>query len=596
MGSATLVALGDDSGGIFIKLPDGVVAPTRGARLVVSGKLADPYGQLEVRTAVGAIVPTGGQVGLPAPLPIEAADLGEATEGRLVVLTGIVEHPPARSAGGLALWVIDEAGNRARALVAAPSAIAAGDLLVGHRYRLTGIVGQRASRKGALDGYRLWLRDRSDIVHLAAPVPTPPPTSSPSPGPISPATVSIARALALQGHTVSVVGVVTIPASLLDASGRRSVVQDGTAAIEVLLPTGKRAPSPGHRLRVIGEVGRAYDAPRIRATTITDLGLTAMPAPRSLSGPLTAAVEWRLVRIAGTIADVHKLGDRWRAEVAVGSSRLVVSGLPGAHIAPATFAEGRRATIVGIVRRAYPGAADRRFAIVPRSPADIALSGPGAAKGSGADDERHGSQNPGPAITRDPRDHGVGVEAVGVSSAATVELSQLGEHVGQRVRVGGLVVELAPDGFTLDDGSAAGRIVLAAEAASFLGLIEPGDAVELAGRAEADDAGGARLVVEAAADVLRVGALGASVDPAAPSTDPAAPGSTGDPSGPSASVARAAGLGGLPDLTVAGAGWLALVVALSVAVTLVRRRRARRGLAARIAARLAVLAGPPPVP
>jgi hypothetical protein len=177
-----------------------------------------------------------------------------------------------------------------------------------------------------------------------------------------------------------------------------------------------------------------------------------------------------------------------------------------------------------------------------------------------------------------------------------VELSQLGEHVGQRVRVGGLVVELAPDGFTLDDGSATGRIVLAAEAASFLGLIEPGDAVELAGRVEADDAAGARLVVEVAADLLRVGALGASPDPAAPSRDPAAPGSTRDLSGPSASVARAAGLGGLPDLTVAGAGWLALVVALSVAVTLVRRRRARRGLAARIAARLAVLAGPPPVP
>jgi hypothetical protein len=47
---------------------------------------------------------------------------------------------------------------------------------------------------------------------------------------------------------------------------------------------------------------------------------------------------------------------------------------------------------------------------------------------------------------------------------------------------------------------------------------------------------------------------------------------------------------------VAGAGWLALVVALSLTVMLIRRRRARRGLSARIAARLAALSGPPPVP
>ena len=44
------------------------------------------------------------------------------------------------------------------------SGIAAADLVKGRTYRLTGIVGQRASRKGALDGYRLHLRDRGDIA------------------------------------------------------------------------------------------------------------------------------------------------------------------------------------------------------------------------------------------------------------------------------------------------------------------------------------------------------------------------------------------------------------------------------------------------
>ena len=593
LGSAALLAIGDGSGGIFVRLPDGVARPARGDRVVVAGKLADPYGQLEIRTTVGGIVPAGNPVGLPAPRAIGSLDLGETTEGRLAILSGRVEHAPATSAGGLALWVVDDAGDRARVLVAGPSGIVASQLLAGHRYRLTGIVGQRASRKGAQDGYRLWLRDRSDIVHLASPTPTSSPTPGPSSRPDSPPSVSIARALTLQGRSVSVVGVVTVPVSLLDASGRRIVIQDGSAAIEVLLPTGARAPAPGHRLRVAGQVGRAYDAPRIRAKTVTDLGSAAMPTPRSLSGAPTLSVEWRLVRIVGTVVDVRKLGERWRAEVRVGSSKVVVSGLPGARIVSTALIEGRRATIVGIVRRAYPGAADRRFAVVPRSPADIALGGSGSAGGSGPT-TGGGMTSSGPV--RDARDRGVGADSAGSPLAAAVELSQLGEHVGKRVRVGGLVVDLVGDGFTLDDGSATGRVVLAGEAAAFLGLIEPGDAVELAGTVELDGDGDARLVIEASADLLRVGALGASPDPAGSGPEPAASDSTSTGTGQSAgAIARAAGLGGLPDPTVAGAGWLALIVGLSVTVMLIRRRRARRGLSARIAARLAALSGPPPV-
>ncbi len=516
-----------------------------------------------------------------------------------MTLRGMVEHAPTKSSGGLALWVIDDAGDRARVLTGGSSGVAAADLVAGHRYRLTGIVGQRASRKGALDGYRLWVRDRADIVQLAGPTPSPTPTPSASSGPTSPSSVSISRALALQGRTVSVVGVVTAPASLLDATNRRIVIQDATAGIEVLLPTGASAPSPGHRLRVVGQVGRAYDAPRIRASIVTDLGTTALPVPRSLSGAPTIAVEWRLVRVSGTVADAHKLGDRWRAEIRVGSKRIVISGLPGARIPSTTLVEGRRATVVGIVRRPYPGAADRRFAVVPRSPADIAQLGSSTATASGAVASSAGSPSGRP--TPDPRDRGVGGDGSG-PVVASVELSQLGEHAGERVRVGGLVVALVGDGFTLDDGSATGRIVLTGEAAAFLGLIEPGDAIELIGRVDTADSAGSRLVVDAPADLLRVGALGATPDPASadralgPVPDASATAPATAPGGSAGSIARAAGLGGLPDLTVAGAGWLAMVVGLSVAVTLVRRRRARRALAARIGARLAALAGPPPVP
>ena len=57
--------------------------------------------------------------------------------------------------------------------------------------------------------------------------------------------------------------------------------------------------------------------------------------------------------------------------------------------------------------------------------------------------------------------------------------------VGRLVRVGGLVVDLRPDGFTLDDGTAIGRIVLRGAALELLPLIEPDDALNAIGRVEA---------------------------------------------------------------------------------------------------------------
>ena len=47
---------------------------------------------------------------------------------------------------------------------------------------------------------------------------------------------------------------------------------------------------------------------------------------------------------------------------------------------------------------------------------------------------------------------------------------------GQTVRVGGIVGDPTADGFTLDDGTAVGIVVLRGAAADLLSLIEPGDA------------------------------------------------------------------------------------------------------------------------
>ena len=53
----------------------------------------------------------------------------------------------------------------------------------GDRLRLTGVAGQRASRKGAADGYRVWLRGSGDLVRLGGSLASPGPAPSSSAGP-----------------------------------------------------------------------------------------------------------------------------------------------------------------------------------------------------------------------------------------------------------------------------------------------------------------------------------------------------------------------------------------------------------------------------
>jgi hypothetical protein len=59
LGTPPLLAIADATAGIAIHLPDDVAAPPRGARVKVTGKLADPYGQLEIRPAAAGFRTVG---------------------------------------------------------------------------------------------------------------------------------------------------------------------------------------------------------------------------------------------------------------------------------------------------------------------------------------------------------------------------------------------------------------------------------------------------------------------------------------------------------------------------------------------------------
>jgi hypothetical protein len=572
LGTPSLIAIQDATAGIVVRVPDGVPAPARGTRVDVRGTLADPYGQLEVRPPTSGFVTSGSET---LPGPEAAATLSEMTEGRLVVVTGVVEARPTKSTSLDIAFDLRSPGGSIRIVADASSRLTQDSVKVGATYRIVGVAGQRASRKDAPDGYRAWPRDAADLVKLADPAPTASPAPSGGVSAGSGSVLSIAEAVRREEGPVTVEGLVTTRPDLLDTGGRRIVIEDRTAAVEVLLPVDAGAPSVGSRVRVEGEIGRAYDAPRVRAERITVVATGGRPQPLDLDAAPTAANEWRLVRISGTITEVHKLGDRWRAELATGGGPIVLNGLAGARIPATALVAGRRATVVGIVRRPYPGATDRRWSVVPRGMADLTISG-----GSGAGATR----GDGPAS-------GSVVGADGSAPAIPdVDLARLADHVGQTVRVGGLVANLEPDGFTLDDGTAEGRVALAGAAAEYLSLLEPGDAINATGRV-VEDGDGFRVVVDDPAGLARIG------DPSG-ATITATPRPELDVIDPTASEPPgsrlAGGFLGIAEFGGLGFAGGLLIALASVAVTVLRRQRARRLVASRVAARLARVTGSAP--
>ena len=170
LGTPPLFVIADATGRPPVRVPDGTPAPPRGTLLEVRGPVADPYGQTELRpTSTGiAIV---GTAALPAPASLTAGQAGEGDRG-----------PPrddprddhrGRDQGDERRYRIHDhglgrrlaprvRGRQRRASTRASCARAPAP-------PFTGIVGQRASRKGELDGYRLWVRDRADIAGLTQP-------------------------------------------------------------------------------------------------------------------------------------------------------------------------------------------------------------------------------------------------------------------------------------------------------------------------------------------------------------------------------------------------------------------------------------------
>jgi hypothetical protein len=228
--------------------------------------------------------------------------------------------------------------------------------------------------------------------------------------------------------------------------------------------------------------------------------------------------------------------------VTIGDGSVPVSGIGRSGIPADAMVEGRQATIVGIVKRAYPTASDQRFALVPRSTADIHV-GPaaaterpdstnGAMTDPGASVDGNGGLPPWPESLAPGESAGM----VGPSpspSNDTVAVADLAGHIGQRVAVGGFVTAIDGSRLTVQDETAATVVRLSGDAMSALERITVGDLVNATGLADRNATGGIEINVSDPADIIvlppMAAALASPAGAASPSADrsvtatPAAP-------------------------------------------------------------------------
>jgi hypothetical protein len=174
------IVIQDAGAGIPVRLPPGVDrdAFTRGRTIRVTGTIASPYANQELRPAKAADIELLGMTSDPAAVDRLGSALGETVEGTLARVAGTIEKSDASGSGSITVVVEDESGE-IRVFLHAGSGAQREKLKPGMRLVAVGVVGQRESAGGAGDGYRLWPRDIHDLVVTAGPGPPPRPDHHP---------------------------------------------------------------------------------------------------------------------------------------------------------------------------------------------------------------------------------------------------------------------------------------------------------------------------------------------------------------------------------------------------------------------------------
>jgi hypothetical protein len=158
----------------------------------------------------------------------------------------------------------------------------------------------------------------------------------------------------------------------------------------------------------------------------------------------------------------------------VDGQRMIVLGEPAASVSATGMTAGRMAVVTGVVRRSTSDSSV--FQLLPRSPLDVRL-GPAPETLSALGAASHGTPAAGhPGSTS------------ATAAAPRVDISALAAHIGERVIVSGLVADSDGEEATVDDGT--GHVRIGGSAATeAIGLLEPGDAIEVSGIVTRDEAG-----------------------------------------------------------------------------------------------------------
>ncbi|HXX59942.1 MAG TPA: hypothetical protein VEI48_01475, partial [Candidatus Sulfotelmatobacter sp.] len=474
--------------------------------------------------------------------------------------------------------LVDDGTGALRVVVGTATGISREALRRGSTVGLTGVLGQHAS-SGATGGYRLYLRDGSDVTAVV-PAPTPVPSAS---GPVPSASGQAASPIASvtqTGQHAIVEGVVTSAGALWGVDQRRFTLQDRSGAILVRVPPGVRLPAVGRSVRVSGTLGHYLGAPELGA----DAAPVAVPSgavvqPRPIThAPLTTGARWALVVAVGTVSAVRRSATSWRGELRLGDgSRLSVGAGSAAAVSAARFVPGSRVAVTGIARPPATGAADAESYVMLRGPSDLVVLRRPASSAS---------------VLTAPA--GV-VRSTPPGEPVDADLADLPALLGRLVRVGGVIVAADETQLTLDDGTAQATVRLPAEAAASPAMAA-GTVVTLVARVTVARGGAVELELRAMADLTVAGDPDAAQPPGA---DPAA---TATPPAGEAAQDGAATLAVQPAMS-AGVDAAALLAAAALLLLFARAawrspRRVARGTRRRIRDRLRAIgpiaAGEPP--
>jgi uncharacterized protein YdeI (BOF family) len=147
-------AIQDHTGGIYVSVADNLgFAPRQQVR--VTGQLADSFGLL-VLTNVTDIKAHGSRPKV-QPLPVATGTVGEATEGKLVRITGTITQPVFNDLPYGFIIFIDDGSGEVHSFVSASTGIDVNGLSPGQTIEVTGFSGQFA------DHYEVDPRTQADI-------------------------------------------------------------------------------------------------------------------------------------------------------------------------------------------------------------------------------------------------------------------------------------------------------------------------------------------------------------------------------------------------------------------------------------------------